>query len=31
MRFEPIDAETFLTLDARALAGETVARRETLL
>ena len=31
VRFEPIDAETFLTLDARALAGETVARRETLL
>jgi KipI family sensor histidine kinase inhibitor len=29
--FEPIDAETFRMLDARALAGETVARRETLL
>ena len=31
VRFEPIDAKTFQTLDARALAGETVARRETLL
>ncbi|TLG77733.1 allophanate hydrolase subunit 1 [Methylocystis sp. B8] len=30
VRFELIDAETFRTLDARALAGETVARRETL-
>ncbi|MBI1980776.1 MAG: allophanate hydrolase subunit 1 [Methylocystis sp.] len=29
-RFEPIDAETFRTLDARAAAGETVARREAL-
>ncbi|PWB89629.1 allophanate hydrolase [Methylocystis sp. MitZ-2018] len=31
VRFEPIDAKTFLSLDARALAGEVVARRETLL
>lgn len=30
VRFEPIDAETFRMLDARALAGEMVARRETL-
>ncbi|MBM3577137.1 MAG: allophanate hydrolase subunit 1 [Alphaproteobacteria bacterium] len=30
VRFEPIDPETFGMLDARALAGETVARRETL-
>jgi KipI family sensor histidine kinase inhibitor len=30
VRFEPIDPETFRMLDARALAGETVARRETL-
>lgn len=30
VRFEPIDAETFRMLDARALAGETVARREML-
>jgi KipI family sensor histidine kinase inhibitor len=30
VRFEPIDAGTFLTLDARACAGETVARKEAL-
>ncbi len=30
VRFEPIDAETFLALDARAAAGDTVARREAL-
>ena len=30
VRFEPIDVSTFLELDARAAAGETVARRETL-
>jgi KipI family sensor histidine kinase inhibitor len=30
VRFEPIDAETFLALNARALAGETVARRDRL-
>ncbi|MGD9543684.1 MAG: allophanate hydrolase subunit 1 [Methylocystis sp.] len=30
VRFEPIDAETFQALDARAFAGETVARREAL-
>ncbi|MGJ0395351.1 MAG: 5-oxoprolinase subunit B family protein [Methylocystis sp.] len=29
-RFEPIDANTFLALDARAAAGETVARRDPL-
>lgn len=30
VRFEPIDAGTFLALDARAAAGEIVARREAL-
>jgi inhibitor of KinA len=30
VRFDPIDAETFRMLDARALGGETVARREML-
>jgi len=29
LRFEPIDAATFTTLDARAAQGETVARRES--
>lgn len=29
LRFEPIDAATFAALDARAAAGETIARRET--
>ncbi|MDE2361594.1 MAG: allophanate hydrolase subunit 1 [Hyphomicrobiales bacterium] len=30
MLFEPVDLATFATLDARAAAGETVARREAL-
>lgn len=30
LRFEPVDAATFAALDARAAAGETIARREAL-
>ncbi|GGF78680.1 allophanate hydrolase [Azorhizobium oxalatiphilum] len=30
LKFEPVDRDTFLSLDARAAAGEVVARREAL-